>query len=106
MFACVYLTQEEDWCLVKKVIMTHTNSFSKQQEQKGMISLNNRITVTSLLYWPNTEDLTGDIIRKENQIEINNNTPLIKNLEISNIFKDKDNKEGNSVIDKLIMEVL
>ena len=31
---------------------------------------------------------------------------MIKNLKIKNIFKDKNEKEGNSVTDKLIMEVL
>ena len=44
--------------------------------------------------------------QKEDQIEIKSGTPLIKDLKISNIFKDKDSKEGNSVIDKLINEVL
>ena len=45
------------------------------------------------------------MIKKEDQIEISNNTLLIKDLEMSNIFKNKDNEEGNSVTDKLIMEV-
>ena len=71
-----------------------------------MISLNEKIIVTSLLCQLNTKDLTENIIRKENQIEINNSTPLIKDLEMQNIFKNKNNKEGNSVIDKLITEVL
>ena len=70
-----------------------------------MISLSNKMTVTSLLHQLNAKDLTGGMIKKENQIETNNNTPLIKDLEISNIFKDKNNKEGNSVTDKLVTEV-
>jgi len=50
MFACIHLTQEEDWRPVRETIATHTNSFSEQQEQKGMISLSKRMTVTSLLH--------------------------------------------------------
>ena len=105
MFACIYSTQEEGWHLVKEIIVTHINSFLKQQEQKGMISLSNRMTVTSLLHQLDTENLTGGIIREEDQIKTNNSTPLIKDLEMSDIFKDKNNKKGNNVIDKLIMEV-
>ena len=70
-----------------------------------MISLSERITVTSLLHQLDVEDLTGGIIRKEDQIETNNSTPLIKDLEMSDIFKDKDNKKGNGVTDKLLEEV-
>ena len=62
--------------------------------------------ITSLLHWLNANDLTGDIIKKENQIKTNDSTPLIKDLKISNIFKDKDDEEGNSVINKLIMKIL
>ena len=50
MFACVYSMHEEDWQPVKAAIATHTNTFSIQQEQKGMTSPNERMTVTSLLY--------------------------------------------------------
>ena len=102
MFICVHLTQEKDWCPIREVITTHTNSFS---EQKGMISPNKRITVTSLLHQPDAEDLIKNIIRKEEQIKTNNSTPLIKDLEMSDIFKDKDNEEGNNVTDELITEV-
>ena len=62
--------------------------------------------VTSLLHQLNAEDLTGDIIREKDQIKNNNSTSLIDNLEMSNIFKDKDNKEGNSVTDKFLDKVL
>ena len=71
-----------------------------------MILSNNRMIVTSLLYWLDAEDLTGGMIREKDQIETSNSIPLIKDLEMSNIFKDKNNEEGNSVTDKLIMEVL
>ena len=63
------------------------------------------MTVISLLCQPNAENLTEGIIKKENQIETNNSTPLIEDLEMSNIFKDKNNKEGNSVMDELITKV-
>ena len=65
MFTYIHLTQKEDWHLVRETIITHTNSFSKQQEHKGMISPNKRITVTSLLHQLNAEDLTRDMIREE-----------------------------------------
>ena len=43
--------------------------------------------------------------RKKTKLK-KNSISLIEDLEISNIFKDKDNKEGNSVTDKLINEIL
>jgi len=70
-----------------------------------MILPNNRIIVTSLLHQPNAKNLTRGIIKEKDQIKTNNSIPLIKDLKISNIFKDKDNKKGNSVIDKLITKV-
>ena len=70
-----------------------------------MISLSDKMIVTSLLHWLNAKDLTKGMIRKEDQIKTNNSTPLIKDLEMSNIFKNKNNKEGNSVMDELIIEV-
>ena len=106
MFAYIHLTQEDSWHLIKAVITTHTNTFLTQQEQEGMTLLSKRITVTSLLHQLNAEDLTGDIIREKNQIETNNSTPLIEDLEMSNIFKNKDDKEGNSVTDKFLDKVL
>ena len=105
MFAHIHLMQEEGWCPVGETITTHTNSFSEQQEHKGMISLNNRMTVTSLLCQLNAEDLTGGIIREKDQIETSNSTLLIEDLEISNIFKDENGKEGNNVTDELINKV-
>jgi len=70
-----------------------------------MILFSKKMTVTSLLCQLNAEDLTKGIIKEEDQIETNNNTPLITDLEMSNIFKDKNDEEGNSVMDELIMEV-
>jgi len=71
-----------------------------------MILFNNKMTVTSLLCQLNIKDLIGGIIRKKDQIETNNSTPLIEDLEISNIFKNENDKERNSVTDELITKVL
>jgi len=105
-FTHIHFMQKEGWQLVKKLIITHTNFFSSQQEQKGIISPNNRITVTSLLYQLNAKNLTKSIIKEKDQMKIKNSTFLIKNLKIQNIFKDKDDKKGNNVIDELIVKVL
>jgi len=44
--------------------------------------------------------------QKEDKIEIKTSTFLIKDLEISDIFKNKNDEKGNGVTDKLIDEVL
>ena len=42
----------------------------------------------------------GGIIReKDHQIESGNTTPLINNLEMQDVFKDKDKKRGDNIID-------
>jgi len=106
MFTHVHSTQEDSWRPVREVITTHTNAFSTQQEQDSIILPKERMVVISQLHQPDAEDLMGGIIRKENQIETNNSTPLIEDLEMSNIFKNKDDKEGNSVTDKFLDKVL
>ena len=50
-------------------------------------------------------DLIGDINNNEYQIKLNNTIPLINNLEIQDIFKDENRREGDSVMD-FIEEVL
>jgi len=100
MFACVHSTHEDSWCLVRAAITTHTNAFSTQQEQEGMTSSSKRIIVTSLLRQSEAEDLIKGIIKnKEQQIESGNTTPLINDLEMQEVFKDKDGERGGSVID-------
>ena len=47
MFTCVQSAQKEGWQSVKKAIVTHTNFFSAQQEQKGITSPSNQIIVTT-----------------------------------------------------------
>jgi len=65
MFTHIHLIQKKNWHSVRKAIATHTNSFSKQQEQKGIISPNKKMIVTSLLHQLNAKNLTGGIIIKK-----------------------------------------
>ena len=106
MFIYIHFMQKKSWQSVRETIAIHTNFFPSQQKQKGIISFNNKITVTSLLYQLNANDLTEGIIRKKDQIELGNSTLLIKNLKMQNIFKDKDDKKGNNIMDELIAEIL
>ena len=65
-----------------------------------MTSLSKRIIVTSLLHQSEIEDLIRGIIRnKKQQIKSGNTTPLIDNLEMQEVFKDKDGERGGSVMD-------
>jgi len=74
-----------------------------------MTSLSKRITITSLLCQSETEDLIGDIVRNKNgQIKSGNTTPLINDLEMQDVFKNKDRERGGSVTDFIngLVEVL
>ena len=56
--------------------------------------------VTSLLQQLEAEDLIGGIIKEEDhQIKSENTTPLINNLEMQDVFKDKDEERGDGVMD-------
>ena len=58
------------------------------------------MTVTSLLQQSEAEDLIGGIIKnKEQQNELGNTTPLINDLEMQEVFKDKDGEKRGSVMD-------
>ena len=48
-------------------------------------------------------DLIGGIRDIGYQIKSGNAIPLVNNLEIGSIFKDEDKKEGNSVIDLVLL---
>jgi len=99
-FTCIHSTQEDSWHPVRETITTHTNTFSTQQEQKGMTSPSKRITVTSLLHQSKAKDLMGGIVKnKDRQIKSGNTTPLINDLEMQKVFKDKDGEKGGSVTD-------
>jgi len=58
------------------------------------------MTVTSLLHWSEVEDLIGGIIKEEDhQIKSGSTTPLINDLEMQDVFKDKNKERGDGVID-------
>ena len=61
--------------------------------------------ITSLLHQSDAEDLTGGIIREKDQIKTEDSIFLIKDLEMQDIFKDKNNKKGNNVTDELIAKL-
>ena len=94
MFTYIHLIHKEGWQLVETIITTYTNFFPTQQEHKGITSPSKRMTVTSLLQQSEAEDLIKGIIKeKDYQIELGNTTPLINNLEIQDVFKDKNEKK-------------
>jgi len=98
MFTCIHLTQEEGWQPVGVAIAIYTNFFSLQQEHNSITSFNKKMIVTSLLQWSETEDLIEDIIRKkDHQIKSGNTTPLINDLEMQDVFKNKDEERGDDV---------
>jgi len=100
MFACIHSTQEDSCWPVGTAIVTHTNAFSTQQEQDSIILLKDRIVVISWLQQLEAEDLIGGIIRnKDHQNESGNTTPLINDLEMQEVFKDKNGERGGSVTD-------
>ena len=105
MFTYIHLAQEEGWWPVNKTIAIHTSFFSIQQEHNSIVSPNNQIIIITYAYFTDT-DKGGIRNQKENEIKTKTGTPLIKDLEISNIFKDKDNKEGNGIINELINKIL
>jgi len=58
------------------------------------------MAVISLLQQLKTKDLIGDIIKdKKWQIKLGNTTSLINDLEMQDVFEDKDGERGGSVID-------
>src|SRR5271170_4285612 len=99
MFAFMYSVRDEGWRLVGDAIATHTNSFSEQREQEGMISPVDSIRATSLAR--RSEERLGGMIRREEgqQIELGDTIPLIDDLEMEDVFEDEDREEGASVTD-------
>ena len=66
---------------------------------------NDQIVATTYAHFTDTDE--GGIRNQEKkEIKTKTSTPLIEDLEISDIFKDKNDEEGNSVMDELIIEVL
>ena len=65
-----------------------------------MILFSKKMIITSLLHQSEAKDLIKGIIKEEDhQIELGNTTPLINNLEMQDVFKNKDEEREDSVID-------
>jgi len=105
MFAYIHSAQKEGWQPVSKTIITHTSFFSVQQEYNGIVLPNDQIVVTTYVHFIDTNK-GGIRNQKEDEIKIETSTPLIEDLEMSDIFKDKDNKKENGVTDELINKIL
>ena len=58
--------------------------------------------VISIAWYIKAEDLIGGIRSIRQQIKPENTIPLVDNLEIESIFKDKAEEEGDSVMDPVI----
>jgi len=58
-------------------------------------------TVQAQRYTCKKEEALGIISTDINQINQTDITPLVNNLEILEIFKDKDREEGDSITDTL-----
>ena len=108
MFTHMHSTQKENWWPKGVAIATHTNFFPSQQEHNNIILPNKRIIVTTLPQHTvnNNKNLIGSIKEEGHPIKLKSSTLLVADLEMQNIFKDKNKEEGNIVMDKLIMKVL
>ena len=74
-----------------------------------MISLNKRITTVIQAWRLDAKNLIGGIRNKKSyQIKIKHSTPLINNLEIKELFKDKNEEKGVGITDLIsrIIQVL
>ena len=108
-FNLVHLEQKEGWQLDGAAIIIQTNFFSTQQEQEGMTSPSEKITAIIQVQRLNAKDLIRGIRNKKSyQIKIGHSTPLINDLEIKELFKDKNKEEGAGVTDFIsrIVQVL
>ena len=103
MLDLVHSKQEEGWQPDRVTIVIYTNPFSKQREQGPIIILVKSINIT---VWARRceykeEDALGIISKDINQINQTDIIPLVDDLEILGIFKDKDKEEGDGIIDSL-----
>ena len=103
MFAEVHSEQEEGWRLEGAAIVIQTNFLLAQREQVNIISPSDRITTTTQAWWCTCgNNRYRGIISYLAQTDANkegSTIPLIDNLKITEVFKDKDKKEGASVTD-------
>ena len=61
MFNLVYLKQEKGWQLNRFIIITHTNPFFTQQEQRLIISPSKIMEDINRVQYLNTKDLIAGI---------------------------------------------
>ena len=100
MFNFVYLAQDKGWRLDRAVIAIYTSPFLTQQEQEGITSLIERIRATSAAQCIEAKE--GGIRSKGQQIKSKDTTPLVNDLKIKSIFKDKTKEGGGSITDLVI----
>ena len=103
MFAHVYLAQEDNCQLMGNAIAIYTNPSFAQREQENITLPSNRTTATVQdQHLAEGEGEALSIINNNiNQINQTDIIPLVNNLEILEIFKDKNKEEGDGVIDAL-----
>ena len=82
MFAFMHSAHDEGWRPVGDTIAIHTNPFSEQREQRGIISPIDNISEISLIQREEAVDLIRGIRNEGHEIEIKNTTPLVNDLEI------------------------
>jgi len=103
MFIEVYSEQEEGWRLDGAAIETQTNPFSTQWEHDSITSPSDRIIATTRARrCACGSDRYRGIISYLAQMDANkegSTAPFINNLEIIEVFKDKDKEEKASVTD-------
>jgi len=103
MFKEVHSKQEEGWRLDRAVIAMQTNPLSAQREHDSITSLSDRITATTWAwrYTCGNNRYRGIIshLAQTNANKKDGTAPLINNLEIIGIFKDKGKEKEASVTD-------
>ena len=102
-FDLVHSKQEEGQRLNRVIIIIYTNPFSEQREQGPIIMPVKRINaiVQARRCKCKEEDTLGIISKDINQINQTDIIPLVDDLEMLGIFKNKDKEEGDSVTNSL-----
>ena len=104
MFDLVHSKQKEGYQDEGLASATHTNpSFAQQEYGDGITSPSDSMAATVWARYRNKEkkDALGIISKDINQINQMDIIPLVDDLEMLGIFKDKDKEEGDSVTDAL-----
>jgi len=108
MFALVHSEQEEGWRPEGAAIAMQDSRFSAQREQEDIISPSEIMVDTSSARRSEAVDLMGGIRQGGYQIDLDNATPLINDLEMDDIFEDEDEEEEDGVTDQeeLLSQIL